>query len=925
MAKISIFNRLRNVSTGVSMFAFVCALLASAATVQAATLTVRNFDEDLATVHVNGAAVTNGGTVEVSGQVTLELAEFRHDYYFAYAPGTQTNRTLALARWEGLPGGASATANPVTINVTNDLTITPNIDCQGYVWVADDARTAMTDCTWTMSMSGLAPNTRTVKAVAYTAYTSGAKVMDFAKRVDYKGTNYTVVAFTSRNAFKNSGLNEMRLPKRFNQMVFAQTDGGGFNLTNIVGLADCAMTSVPGYGFFYGAAAIAGPMVDYIPRGVKSIGENAYCNKSALKGALPLPTIVNIDNSAFSACTGVTELYSESPVFTTIGSYAFRNCTGLKKITLASPALSSVAPDAFTGAAAITNLTYLSAPPASFNPVDNLLRRVANVDGDHACTMHVPLTISNWWKWVSAPSANEVAAGLPAGCAGVYVTEADERKAWIVSTDDLSSCLLETDMAMVVDKEYAVHSNLTSGAQMTLSRAGFTSCQLQHFNPATGAWETFETRMGDSFTYTHDGHLTRAIWLVEGAVLTLSSSRYGGTFTVTGPAPILGDNVYALNSVLTITAHGADERPTSHFSVWSSGVSGDDAANATITVTMDSDKTLVADFDPDEWLYDPVTQTISDREWTSSKVTLDAVNATVSVGDFYGGQNNVLWLDLSLPVHVPSQPETDYVVTKLTTARNSHLIRIRVGPRFSHFVSDMFRGSTVLDSIEGLGESSLTVFPWCTFHDISIAPIITRVYEANDFIPPTLVAVEDYFYSGGPTLVGTLRLPNFKTFTQDNRGFNDAARLGGVTNLMLTCKDLTEITYNMFVGMRLQEVTIGSTNFTSSMSNPFSGSVSTMERMIFLAHAPDRTALDNVLSGFTARTTPSAIPLLLHCSRYAPGWREMGATLDRASAEWQNRPDDTWGIYETAAGKRYYLIQRASEYDKLRGMVLILK
>ena len=51
----------------------------------------------------------------------------------------------------------------------------------------------------------------------------------------------------------------------------------------------------------------------------------------------------------------------------------------------------------------------------------------------------------------------------------------------------------------------------------------------------------------------------------------------------------------------------------------------------------------------------------------------------------------------------------------------------------------------------------------------------------------------------------------------------------------------------------------------------------------------------------------------------------MGATLDRASAEWQNRPDDTWGIYETAAGKRYYLIQRASEYDKLRGMVLILK
>lgn len=43
------------------------------------------------------------------------------------------------------------------------------------------------------------------------------------------------------------------------------------------------------------------------------------------------------------------------------------------------------------------------------------------------------------------------------------------------------------------------------------------------------------------------------------------------------------------------------------------------------------------------------------------------------------------------------------------------------------------------------------------------------------------------------------------------------------------------IPYGMFVSMKLQEVMIGSTNFTSSMSNPFNLSATTMERMIFLA------------------------------------------------------------------------------------------
>ena len=103
------------------------------------------------------------------------------------------------------------------------------------------------------------------------------------------------------------------------------------------------------------------------------------------------------------------------------------------------------------------------------------------------------------------------------------------------------------------------------------------------------------------------------MWTVDGSVLHLTARRYNGTFTVTGAEPIM-PGVYAKDAVLTITAKGAATHPTSHFTAWTTGVAGDAATNAAVTVTMDGDKTFAADFDPDEWLYDPGTKLISDGE-----------------------------------------------------------------------------------------------------------------------------------------------------------------------------------------------------------------------------------------------------------------------------------------------------------------------
>ena len=92
-----------------------------------------------------------------------------------------------------------------------------------------------------------------------------------------------------------------------------------------------------------------------------------------------------------------------------------------------------------------------------------------------------------------------------------------------------------------------------------------------------------------------------------------------------------------------------------------------------------------------------------------------------------------------------------------------------------------------------------------------------------------------------------------------------------------------------------------------------------------LAHAPAAAALDNILASYSSRTTTSAKPLLVYCSKHAPGWRELKAEVDKSSAEWLSRPEGTWGIYQTAANKRFYLVQRDSAYDTELQTIIFLR
>ena len=898
---------------------------------------IANFDEDLATVYVNGEPATNGAifTVANGASVALTLRDFQSDWYFAYAPPSQTDRTLALDFWGGLPAEAASNQNPCVFIPREYLTtVVPNVDCKGYVWYAVDANAAISNSTYKIAASSFNAAKRSLTAGAYSAYYGGDKVMDLAMRVRKDGINHTVTYLNGGFAGQPS---TVRVPRRLTGWGHSLTSGCGGKTMTFVGLQETAVTVVEGYAFCNTYCKVYGAMTNYMPHGALTIGSswagNTFYGQAGLTGPLLLPCVTTIYAGSFNGCSGLTELYSTSPNLTTINAKAFYGASKMRKVTLASPVLSSVAGDAFNSA--ITNFTYLSAPPASQLPLDNVLAGVAAADGAHDLKVYLPLCTPGWWEFVSEPTAAEVAAGLPEGCYGVYVTAADARKGWIVASDDVDASLVVTDMTQDGNSGYTIHSGLAQGDRLTLSREGFTACDLQHFNRATGAWETFETKRASSFEYVHDGRLTRARWKIDGYALFFTSNRYGGSITVSGATPIAGDNIYAPGAVLTVTAAGRTDHPTSHFTVWTAGVTGEATNSATITLTMDADKSLAADFDPDEWLYDATAMTITDGEYTSSAVTLDATAKAVAVPNFSGGQNYMLWLDLSLPVFVPSDPESEYAITSFGIGGNSTFRKIRFGERFTAFTGDRpFSASLIIERLDNLGHTQMKVFPYCFTHNgPANAPLhLTTKYEANDYIPETLVEVKDLWYTGGPYLVGTLRLPNFTTYGGScNTYFAFSTRTAGVTNLYLTCEALSNLAVstnpegNLFHGMALQELTIGATNLTAVFSGAFSGAAATLERMNFLAHAPATAALDNILASYNARTTTSAKPLEIRCSKYAPGWRELAAAVDRSSEEWRTRPAGTWGVYQTAAGKRFYLVQRDSKYDKNPFTLIIMR
>ena len=547
-------------------------------------LTIQNFDDDLATVYVNDEPTTNGQKVAIDGQMTIELRDFRDDYYFRFAPESQTDRELAFDYWEGVPEGQT-TENPTTFTPEGDITITPNVDVKGYCWtpvtssVIEDAILSMkfskTDATRSVTTSGGNSNRVGV--------TENVLTFDAVERVRINDKNYTIKSFTGRPAFGNTHICQIALSPNFTTFGSTITDGSGFIITNLIGTAELKAPSYGWYSFYYGPAQLSGPVANFIsPNAVDFVTGNAFQGKSGMKGPLVLNCVRSITANTFLSCSGLTELYCPSPYLTTIGDSAFSGCSKLTKVTLGAEALTSVATSSFT--ANVTDFVFLSGAPDE-TVMTAILSAQANVDGAHKATVWVDPAKPGWADLIAVPTAAEIAAGLPRNCLGVFVDADAKRKAWVCVSDNADGVVVEGS-----PREYAADNlpaygfmSQTAGAELVYT-APDSIVVSDDEHAACMGWKLFDRVTGELVTESTDENKTRCAFTYEKPVRLIwywaPTFRIAPVITADGLSVSPSEIWIAEDQDVTFTVTGTDHP------VWTVGGVIQSERGASITVRV---------------------------------------------------------------------------------------------------------------------------------------------------------------------------------------------------------------------------------------------------------------------------------------------------------------------------------------------------
>jgi len=218
----------------------------------------------------------------------------------------------------------------------------------------------------------------------------------------------------------------------------------------------CPVLSTIGNDSFRNTSVLSVNISDICPSSVKSVGESAFQECSAV-GKVSLPnlasfganafknckisdveiggSLVTIPKGCFYNCTSLKDVTINCPNATTIAAQAFQYAGSLTRMTLACPALASVDATSFANGASPMSLTIMNDPwvvsetDHTASIIDNVLVVLQAVSSSKHAVVYADKAV---WKGYAAALTEAEKGYAPAKTYGVYVTAGGVRKAFFV-------------------------------------------------------------------------------------------------------------------------------------------------------------------------------------------------------------------------------------------------------------------------------------------------------------------------------------------------------------------------------------------------------------------------------------------------------------------------------------------------------------
>jgi hypothetical protein len=382
---------------------------------------------------------------------------------------------------------------------------------------------------------------------------------------------------------------------------------------------------------------------------VTSIGESAFYKNSALKRVSPfLPdTLSSIGSSAFyedgKLLGPLTLGLSANLTYGT--SRTFFRCYAISNVTFGVGMLQMPGDD-WMDYSALTNIVFKGFPTG--------LDTAFNTIKEYAACITVPTDNADWntyfttknlipWDDLTATQKGYFTSRFPNAehPYGMCKIGKNNRNEWFffatVETEGVKSLEIESSPAGVgaasATPGLGEHGDVTASLPLTCAidntavlgtdRYTLSGALLSSWDGSQWASNSFTSGSSVVFNPAEDGayKLTWQYDLTDYALKVAMPTMDLGTVTTNGTPTAPG--FFAAGSTVTLTATAASA--DAPFVRWFGDVPESQVSNATITVTMDSAKTLIPYFRHD-WVYDSAKSTSTDGYWVIKTVNIGAAD-----------------------------------------------------------------------------------------------------------------------------------------------------------------------------------------------------------------------------------------------------------------------------------------------------------